>query len=153
MMNASQRLLAGKVLGMRIRHSRPLSLSGPDCESGTAILGDFFGRPVISLDGKIRWIRLGRRMRSAHLFQQVLTWIIILSYLSVMLLVVRLQRHVDAEKFKEGANAKRFVRRPVFPPADLLTAAGLRMRKAVFALLGVVVAALIGLLVLDQLGR
>jgi hypothetical protein len=91
-------------------------------------------------------------MKLAHLFQEVLTWIIILSYLSVMLLVVRLQRHVDAEKLKEGDNAKRFVRRTVFPPADLLTAAGLRMRKAVFALLGVVVTALIGLFVLGRFG-
>ena len=82
---------------------------------------------------------------AASPFEAIFGFIVLISYVVVIVLVVRLKRHVDVDKLKDESNARRLVKRAWFPPADLLTAAGKKRRTIAIVLFGVTLLALIAL--------
>jgi len=78
-------------------------------------------------------------------FEAIFGFILLISYVVVILLVVRLKHHVDVDKLKDEGNARRLVKRAWFPPADLLTPAGKKRRTIAIVLFGITILALIAL--------
>jgi hypothetical protein len=76
-------------------------------------------------------------------FQAVFGLIIFVSYITVILIVLRLNIHIDVQKLTEESNARRFARRTWFPPRDLLTETGRKRRMTAIVLFGITMCALI----------